>query len=437
MTTPQQSLQTKVDVLALRGTLAARRLAFKVKALALAYYRSGRVPPEGAFDFFTKEATAALADMMLAAHLTAQKAPLQLQLSAFDATLRRLGSADYKMLRHKYDTDAFTIIKTLSNKINTSLRGTIYSLIQNGTHELEGGKQLREELNRLGVTGQADYSLRTIFRTQAQIALGAGEWDQTVGDPDINQILWGFRYHTAGDEDVRISHQALQGVTLPKTDPFWQRFWPPNGWNCRCHAIPLFEPQRLVYPPEGVEPDPGFGFNAGAMLTLSFTEAEHPRDGEGQFAVKNDTKVAAAAKSHKPSTVDKQRHAEANEPIVAAALKGHSTEDNLPMDVLLKKRSNSGKLIGIELKTMLDNGNDKITMHPHSRQRKLDWAKQHKAAVHTVVLDHRDRFQGGKFKAQYSGHEIYYRPGVGSFRLGGMLQPKDYKALHKLILANS
>ena len=27
---------------------------------------------------------------------------------------------------------------------------------------------------------------------------------------------------------------ALHGVTLPIDDPFWEQFYPPNGWNCRC-----------------------------------------------------------------------------------------------------------------------------------------------------------------------------------------------------------
>ena len=30
---------------------------------------------------------------------------------------------------------------------------------------------------------------------------------------------------------------ALEGVTLPSSDSFWDAYYPPNGWNCRCHAV--------------------------------------------------------------------------------------------------------------------------------------------------------------------------------------------------------
>lgn len=44
-------------------------------------------------------------------------------------------------------------------------------------------------------------------------------------------------YQTAGDGNVRPSHQALDNVTLPLSDSFWQAHYPPNGWGCRCDVI--------------------------------------------------------------------------------------------------------------------------------------------------------------------------------------------------------
>lgn len=43
-----------------------------------------------------------------------------------------------------------------------------------------------------------------------------------------------LQYRTAADNKVRDSHQALHEITLPKSDPFWDLFFPPNGWRCRC-----------------------------------------------------------------------------------------------------------------------------------------------------------------------------------------------------------
>ncbi|MBP7174368.1 MAG: hypothetical protein KBA33_09940 [Cloacibacterium sp.] len=46
-----------------------------------------------------------------------------------------------------------------------------------------------------------------------------------------------LQYRTAGDDRVRVSHQKLNKITLPKNDVFWTEYYPPNGWRCRCVAV--------------------------------------------------------------------------------------------------------------------------------------------------------------------------------------------------------
>lgn len=135
-------------------------------------------------------------------------------------------------------------------------------------------------------------------------------------------------------------------------------------------------------------------------------------------------------KSYKPATAEKQRHAENNESVIAKAIGANQSGDNLPMDVTLKI---GGKLHGIEVKTMVDNANSKITMHPESRQRKEAWAKTNKGAVHTVVIDDRDKFAGGANKHQYSGHKIYYKSGVGAYRISQMQPVTNLEQLKGLL----
>ena len=48
---------------------------------------------------------------------------------------------------------------------------------------------------------------------------------------------YNLQYRTAGDEKVRDSHNALRDTTLPPDDAFWQSYYPPNGWRCRCNAV--------------------------------------------------------------------------------------------------------------------------------------------------------------------------------------------------------
>ena len=78
---------------------------------------------------------------------------------------------------------------------------------------------------------------RNYLRAEYNFAHAAGHmaarWEQIERDGD----RYDLQYRTAGDDKVRASHAALDGVTLPPSDPFWKIYYPPNGWNCRCTAV--------------------------------------------------------------------------------------------------------------------------------------------------------------------------------------------------------
>lgn len=59
----------------------------------------------------------------------------------------------------------------------------------------------------------------------------ADQWSRYADDEMLE-------YSTAGDSHVRASHKLLDKYTAPKADPFWKTNYPPNGWGCRCTAIP-------------------------------------------------------------------------------------------------------------------------------------------------------------------------------------------------------
>lgn len=69
----------------------------------------------------------------------------------------------------------------------------------------------------------------------------AAKWEQYAEDGD----RYNLQYRTAGDDKVRPEHAALNGVTLPMSDPFWETYYPPNGWNCRCTVVQV---RKSKYP---------------------------------------------------------------------------------------------------------------------------------------------------------------------------------------------
>ena len=198
--------------------------------------------------------------------ISRQKADLRLTVygELLKVLERQLG-VDVNALRRQYEAEALRVLNNVSDKIENDLRQTVSSLISSGATVGEAKELLSERFVALGLSPSSPYQIETIFRTQSQVAFAAGRW-QADQDPDVQEILWGYKYVTVGDNRVRPSHDALEGVTLPKEHEFWRTFFPPNGWSCRCQAIALFEPRTIVLPPVDAEPDKGFAYNAGIVL---------------------------------------------------------------------------------------------------------------------------------------------------------------------------
>lgn len=83
--------------------------------------------------------------------------------------------------------------------------------------------------------------LRSEYNFVGASADMAARWESFDRDNDDLAL----QYRTAGDDHVRDEHAALEGITLPASDPFWESYYPPNGWNCRCTVVEVL---RDKYP---------------------------------------------------------------------------------------------------------------------------------------------------------------------------------------------
>lgn len=141
--------------------------------------------------------------------------------------------------------------------------------------------------------------LALIYDTNTRVAYAAGQWERIQRAKFTHPYL---RYITMGDERVRASHAALHNLVLPVDDPFWNYYYPPNGWRCRCRVIALTQRDydrgmapdgsRLIkvapvismrdwidrrtgeirQVPIGI--DPGFGYNPGQAAARAAALAE-------------------------------------------------------------------------------------------------------------------------------------------------------------------
>lgn len=109
-------------------------------------------------------------------------------------------------------------------------------------------------------------------------ALGAAQMAAKWHDFEQDGDRYNLQYRTAGDDKVREEHAILNGTTLPPSDPFWDMFLPPNGWNCRCTAVQVRKNKYPASDPElamkrGQNCTDGakkaiFRYNAGKSLQL-------------------------------------------------------------------------------------------------------------------------------------------------------------------------
>lgn len=85
-----------------------------------------------------------------------------------------------------------------------------------------------------------DEKYRRWLKTEWNQAVGgstmAARWAEYKQNADIMPFL---KYDTVGDENVRSDHAALDGIIRKMVDAFWKKYFPPNGWCCRCSANQL------------------------------------------------------------------------------------------------------------------------------------------------------------------------------------------------------
>ena len=118
----------------------------------------------------------------------------------------------------------------------------------------------------------------------------------------------------------------------------------------------------------------------------------------GKEGVKGGSRSARAKASYKKMDKDKMKVAMKMQSIVAKAVGGDMIPDNKAFDVLIGDQL-------VEVKTIIHATNDKITIHPESRQRKLfEGTKKTRWAL---VIDVRT-----------TDPKMYLFNALGSFRLG-------------------
>jgi SPP1 gp7 family putative phage head morphogenesis protein len=116
--------------------------------------------------------------------------------------------------------------------------------------------------------------LRTEYSSAISQSRAASQWMSMENDYELMPML---TYHTVGDGRVRPEHAILDGISRDLKDNFWNTYYPPNGWNCRCTIMQSDDAIKTSLkgfkPSEANVPDI-FKFNSGKDRIV-FSK-EHP-----------------------------------------------------------------------------------------------------------------------------------------------------------------
>ena len=146
----------------------------------------------------------------------------------------------------------FTVAKAMRDDILKDIRDSVEKALVEGKTFQEFRKELKPVLQKKGWWGEqiivdsqgvaekvqlgSTYRLKTIYSVNMQTAYQTGRYKTQIENKE-NRPYW--QYVAVLDERTRPEHAELDGLVFPCDDPFWDTFYPPNGWRCRCRVRAL------------------------------------------------------------------------------------------------------------------------------------------------------------------------------------------------------
>ncbi|MBE3022924.1 phage head morphogenesis protein [Campylobacter sp. 7477a] len=161
---------------------------------------------------------------------------------------------DYDEIVHDAHKRAFTIAKMTDLDLLKDVQSSLSHAFKNGVGFEEWKKQIKPKLAAKGWLGETQVinpktgevkkiyvgnrRLKTIYNTNMRTAYAQARYQSQMEASGEY-----FRYVAVLDRLTRPAHKRMHGVVIPKTDKFWDKNYPPNGWNCRCKVQVLSKEQ--------------------------------------------------------------------------------------------------------------------------------------------------------------------------------------------------
>ena len=182
------------------------------------------------------------------------------------ASIRAMDGSDRFITNLQSNIFVFSTAKTYAQYAEIS------ALLTDENGDQRSFQDFKDEVLKLHEKYNIQY-LKTEYNNAVRTAQAAEKWKKFESEKD----LFDLQYDTAGDDKVRQHHRELDRITRPVDDAFWDRFYPPIDWSCRCSVRQVGKGTAIT--PDSVlrglpKPPKAFQFNPGKQ-ELIFSN-DHP-----------------------------------------------------------------------------------------------------------------------------------------------------------------
>lgn len=144
---------------------------------------------------------------------------------------------DYVMLA-KLETDVhvFSAFKTYQQLRQAT------NLLTDADGNFKSFSQFKRDVEEVGFQFNVNW-LNTEYNQAVAASQMASLWVDIESNQDALPLL---KYQTIGDGRVRPAHAMLDGIIKPVGDDFWNTYYPPNDWGCRCDVVQLADGEKTI-----------------------------------------------------------------------------------------------------------------------------------------------------------------------------------------------
>lgn len=172
-----------------------------------------------------------------------------------------------------YDTINMSVIKKIfqgSVHEVSQIHADAVQIAQSAIREAMKANISREDaIQQIKKTGVSDGYAQNVYRTNTATAVNQATYNKALDSGYVD----GFRYRAVGDSRTRQNHLAADKLEQPVDSHYWDSLYPPLGYNCRCHVIPVYAGQLRPFVPATIgsaKPDyPTFGKRPERIISAS------------------------------------------------------------------------------------------------------------------------------------------------------------------------